>query len=146
MSSLTFREIHYDSAEYHAECELRQEVLRRPLGLNLYDQNLSVEAEQRHFGLFEAETLLASIIVAPLSANEVKLRQMAVSPSVQGRGYGRKLLECVEEEWIQLGYTSASLHARISAKGFYTKLGFRAIGNEFEEVGIPHVQMVKSLI
>jgi predicted GNAT family N-acyltransferase len=38
------------------------------------------------------------------------------------------------------------MHARKTAIGFYEKLGYTAEGDEFSEVGIPHVEMRKSLI
>jgi predicted GNAT family N-acyltransferase len=37
------------------------------------------------------------------------------------------------------------LHAQRSAEGFYARLGFVARGAPYEEVGIPHLTMVKSL-
>jgi predicted GNAT family N-acyltransferase len=35
------------------------------------------------------------------------------------------------------------MHARMTAVGFYTKLGYAKVGHEFREVGIPHVRMEK---
>ena len=140
-----FYEIPYGSAAYRAACELRQAVLRLPLGLSLYEEDLSIEVTQLHFGLFEAYTLLACIIANPVSPTEVKLRQMAVSPNHQGRGYGRLLLKKLETELSERGYTTATLHARASAIDFYRKAGFQPFGSEFMEVGIPHRRMTKHL-
>jgi predicted GNAT family N-acyltransferase len=39
------------------------------------------------------------------------------------------------------GFTSVYLHAQAVAAGFYERLGFRAVGPVFDEVGIPHVRM-----
>ncbi len=39
------KEIFFGSPEYFDELELRNEVLRKPLGMNLYDQDLSAEKE-----------------------------------------------------------------------------------------------------
>ena len=113
--------------------------------MRLADDDLSAEAGQRHFGWFEGETLLACVIAAPLAESVVKLRQMAVSPSAQGRGLGRLLLENLEAELIRHGCRQVTLHARVSALGFYTKLGFVAEGEEFLEVGLSHRRMQKSL-
>ncbi|MCK9467916.1 MAG: GNAT family N-acetyltransferase [Porticoccaceae bacterium] len=141
--SPVFCEIPYGSEAYRAECELRQAVLRLPLGLSLYEEDLGAEATQLHFGLFETDTLLACIIANPVSSSEVKLRQMAVSPNHQGRGYGHLLLKKLETELSDRGYTAATLHARASAIDFYRKAGFKSFGSEFMEIGIPHQQMVK---
>jgi predicted GNAT family N-acyltransferase len=37
------------------------------------------------------------------------------------------------------------MHARKTAVGFYEKLGYKRIGNEFLEVTIPHYAMEKAL-
>ena len=41
----------------------------------------------------------------------------------------------------ELGFTQVYLHAQTSRRGFYERLGFRAEGPEFDEVGIPHRRM-----
>ena len=44
------------------------------------------------------------------------------------------------------GFVSLSLHARSIAVGFYEKLGYETVGDEFIEVSIPHRKMAKRLI
>lgn len=144
-SQISFREFLFGSDAYHQECELRQQVLRRPLGLNLYDADLTGETAHLHFGLFDGNAILACVVAAPLSPTEVKLRQMAVHPGFQGQGLGRKLLELAEAELVKRGFENVFLHARMSAIGFYSKLAYQECGDEFLEIGIPHVKMQKSL-
>jgi predicted GNAT family N-acyltransferase len=43
------------------------------------------------------------------------------------------------------GYKKVMMHARKNAMGFYEKLGYKATGNEFEEVTLPHYVMEKRL-
>lgn len=140
-----FRVIAHNSDDYRRACRLRQAVLRGPLGLDLFQEDLAGEADQLHFGLFEAAELLACVVAKPTSPTAVQLRQMAVDPTQQGRGYGRRLLGSVEPALVERGYTSVTLHARVPAIGFYEKLGYRPVGDEFEEVGIAHVEMQKDL-
>jgi predicted GNAT family N-acyltransferase len=40
---------------------------------------------------------------------------------------------------------AAHLHAQVSAQGFYAAAGFQPIGEVFDEVGIPHQAMTKTL-
>lgn len=143
---MTFVEIHYGSDFYQAECALRHEVLRAPLGLSLLDEDLSQEREQRHFGLFDDSELVACGIAVVLSATEAKIRQMAVIPGHQGQGCGRRIIEGLEQHLIARGVVHFSMHARVTAVSFYENLGYLRIDGEFLEVGIPHVRMVKSLI
>lgn len=140
------REIMFGTDAYREECALRQRVLRAPLGLNLYNENLDAEKDQLHFGLFDdAGRLVASVTVVVLSPTEAKLRQMAVAPEQQRRGCGRLLMQRVEAVLLQRGLTHLSLHARKTATGFYTGLGYTTRGEDFIEVGIPHVEMSKVL-
>ena len=134
-----------DSPAYRQECDLRQRVLRAPLGLDLFGEDLTAERSQFHHGLFDGEKLVACAIAVPLSPQEIKIRQMAVDPAYQGRGFGRQLLEGIEAIWAAKAIRHLSLHARLSAEGFYAKLGFSRAGPEFTEIGLPHVKMVKHL-
>lgn len=41
------------------------------------------------------------------------------------------------------GFTTFVLHARASAVGFYAKLGYTVIGDEFMDLAVAHFRMVK---
>jgi len=142
---MIFSEIQYGSAAYHAECELRNQVLRMPIGLSLHDEDLSQERNQLHFGLFDGGRLVACVIAVVLSPTWAKIRQMAVRPEHQGKGCGRRVMESMETRLIAQGITHFSMHARISAVGFYERLGYSKVGEEFTEIGLPHVRMEKCL-
>ena len=143
---VTFREIRFGSEEYRLECALREEVLRAPLGLSLESEDLSREEGQLHYGLFGPDGILAACVVAvPLSATAVAVRQMAVAPSRQRRGLGRRLVGELEDRLRARGFRRVELKARLSAAGFYEELGYETEGAEFVEVTIPHVRMVKIL-
>ena len=141
---MTFREIEFGSDKFRAECELRHQVLRLPIGLSLYDEDLDQERQQLHFGLFgPGGGLAACVIAVPVSSTEAKIRQMAVRPEQQGRGRGRRIIHDLEEYLARGGFVHLAMHARMTAVGFYTKLGYAKVGPEFTEVGIPHVTMEK---
>ncbi len=144
--ALNFREIVYGSDEYGHQCLLREQVLRAPLNLSLRDEDLSGEQDQIHFGLFQpGGGLLACVVVDQIHPTEAKLRQIAVAPDHQRAGLGRKLMEEVERMLYSRGCTRLTLHSRATATGFYQKLGWSMTGGEFEEVGIPHFKMEKTL-
>lgn len=141
-----FREIQFGSDDYLKECELRHRVLRVPLGLSLYEENLEAERHQLHFGLFdENRSLLACVIAVPVSSVESKIRQMAVCTEYQRQGRGRRIIASLEELLSARGCRRVFLHARASALGFYEKLGYERAGLEFSEVGLPHFRMDKRL-
>ena len=143
---MIFREIEFGSDDFRRECELRQAVLRAPLGLSLYNEDLEPERQQFHFGLFGDDgELLACVIAAPLSPTKVRIRQMAVGREHQGKGCGRRIIQEMENLLAHRGFIHLTMHARMTAVGFYTKLGYTRMGPEFREMGIPHVSMEKRL-
>ena len=142
---MILREIDFGSDQYRLACQLREAVLRRPLGLPLGDDDLRGEAEQLHFGLFSDNELVACVIAVPLSVGAARIRQTAVVPRCQRQGLARTMMRELEAILSARGFTDLSLHARKSAVGFYEKLGYEAVGEEFTEITIPHRKMVKRL-
>lgn len=142
-----FRSFPYDSEDYKQAWDLRERVLRQPLGLSLRDEDLSGEIDQIHFGLFDQNgTLLACLTaVADLVMNKAKLRQMAVDPEKQGLGLGRHLMLEAEKSLRDRGISFVQLNARLTARDFYARLGYTELGGIFNEVTIPHIRMEKSL-
>ena len=74
-----------------------------------------------------------------------KIGRMAVRRAMRGGGAGRALLEALMQAARERGYHEAVLHAQTSAAAFYARSGFVERGPQFDEVGIPHVEMVKKL-
>lgn len=71
-----------------------------------------------------------------------RLRGMAVAASAQGMGVGRMIVERALLEASDRGVKRIWCKARVSAMGFYEKLGFAAAGDVFEIAGIgPHYVM-----
>lgn len=74
-----------------------------------------------------------------------KIGRMAVSQSLRGSGVGRHVLEALMKAARARGDREAVLHAQTSAAPFYLRAGFTPRGPEFEEAGIPHIEMVRGL-
>ena len=72
--------------------------------------------------------------------------RMAVLPAWRGRGVGRALLDAAIRAAQARGHTTLRLSAQTHAVAFYARAGFVAVGDEYEEAGIPHVAMQKSLV
>jgi ribosomal protein S18 acetylase RimI-like enzyme len=75
----------------------------------------------------------------------VRLRQMAVMNDLQGKGIGRALMQFAENLARDRGYKKITMHARKNALGFYEKMGYRKIGEEFHEITLAHYVMEKEL-
>ncbi|HSI72957.1 MAG TPA: GNAT family N-acetyltransferase [Fimbriimonas sp.] len=142
---MTIREVAHGSAEYWSTIELRMRVLRRPLGLDFTEAELSAESDEFHLAAFDQE-LIGCLVLVPKESGEIKMRQVAVEPRLQKAGVGTALVLASEELARERGYALITLHARDLAVPFYLRLGYEIEGDPFEEVTIPHVKMIKRLL
>ena len=124
---------------------LRNEILRKPLGLSFDKEELDKEKDDILMGAFEDDRLLGCCLLTRMDAFTIRLRQMAVPNNMQGKGVGRALMIFAENIARDLGYRKLCMHARQTAVGFYQKLGYSVSGEPFEEVTIPHYIMEKAL-
>ncbi|QDT41408.1 ribosomal-protein-alanine N-acetyltransferase [Gimesia alba] len=143
---MKFERIPFRSDRYDQACQLRHELLRRPLGLDLFAEDLAAESAYRHYGMIEEDRVVACALAVPVTPEKAKIRQMAVAVEYQNQGTGRQLLRNMELDLKQQGVKSLELEARSTAVGFYEKLDYKKEGDEFLAVSIPHVKMVKSLV
>jgi predicted GNAT family N-acyltransferase len=142
---MALRMIDHGTKEYQQMVNLRNEILRKPLGLSFDKEELDKEKDDILMGAFEDDRLLGCCLLTRMDAFTVRLRQMAVPNNMQGKGVGRALMIFAENIARDLGYRKLCMHARQTAVGFYQKLGYSITGEPFEEVTIPHYIMEKAL-
>jgi GNAT superfamily N-acetyltransferase len=142
---MALRIIDYGSNEYRQMIKLREEILRRPLGLGFTEEELARERDNMMIGAFEDEDLLGCCMIVEENPTTARLRQMAVLNNLQGKGVGRALMQFAENLARDRGYKVLSMHARKNAVGFYEKVGYKVKGDEFTEITIPHYLMEKQL-
>ncbi|HEV2354564.1 MAG TPA: GNAT family N-acetyltransferase [Puia sp.] len=142
---MALRMIDHGTKEYRQMVQLRSDMLRKPLGLTFDKAELEREKDDILMGAFEDDKLLGCCLMTKIDPATLRLRQMAVPNSMQGKGVGRALMIFAENIARDLGYKKLCMHARSTAVGFYQKLGYRVSGNEFIEVTIPHFIMEKDL-
>lgn len=141
---MTFSKIDIADPRYASVLSLRHTILREPLGLDLYQEDLTQEEND---AIFIAENkfqqVIGCLLLSPLEDQSFKLRQMAIAASEQGKGTGAALVKFAEEFVLERREYSIVLHARSVAIGFYEKLGYKTVGSSFEEVGLLHFKMKK---
>ena len=138
--------IDHGSEEYMKMAKLRDDILRKPLGLGFTDDELEEEKDNMLIAAFEEDEILGCCMLVEDKPGTLRLRQMAVLNDLQGKGIGRALMNFAENLARDRGYKIMSMHARKNAIGFYEKMGYKIAGNEFVEVTLPHYVMEKKLI
>ncbi len=137
--------IDHGTFEYRQMVKLRDDILRKPLGLGFTPEELEEEKTNMLIAAFEDEDILGCCMLVEENPEIVRLRQMAVLNNLQGKGIGRALMNFAENLARDMGYKTLAMHARKNATGFYEKMGYKITGDEFTEVTIPHYVMEKKL-
>ena len=100
------------------------------------------EAVSCHIGIFQKGRLVAYGRLTKNENGSFMISQTVVQPSSQSNGLGSNIVNYM----LQLvGDSDVWLNARLVAVGFYSKLGFQVIGNEFltPNTGVKHIKMVR---
>lgn len=137
--------IDHGSEEYKMMVDLRYNLLRKPLGLSFSEEELAREKDDILLGCFTDKKIEGCCLLTEVEPKVLRLRQMAVTSGLQGKGIGRVLTIFAENISRDRGYRKITMHARKTALGFYERLGYSKSGEEFMEVNIPHFHMEKEL-
>lgn len=143
---MIFTVVDFGSPQFDETLSLRNDILRKPLGIEFHIEDIQEEYNQHHLACYgENYELLGCLVMKDISATKIKMRQVAVSEKHQNKGIGKRLVAFSEEWSLDNGYKSIELNARKVAVPFYLKLDYNTKGKEFKEVDIPHFKMTKKL-
>ena len=137
--------IDHGTKEYQQMVKLRDDMLRKPLGLSFSPNELEEEKKNLLIGAFEDDRLLGCCMIVEEKPGSARLRQMAVLNDLQGKGIGRALMQFAENLARDHGYKLLTMHARKNAIVFFEKMGYKIKSEEFQELTIPHFIMEKQL-
>lgn len=107
-----------------------------------YDEH---EDESTHFVAYDGDEPIGAARLRAPEPGLGKVERVAVLESRRGEGIGLAVMDALEEQARVEGLESLKLHSQTHAAAFYGRLGYERYGEEFEEAGIPHVKMRKSL-
>lgn len=138
---IDYQHVPYASEHYWQSLALREQVLRKPLGMHTRPEDTAHDAEQLHVVAIHNKQVIATISMVLVDTQQIKLRQMAVHPDYSGKGIGAALVNHAHAHAASTKHTHITLNARDTAIGFYEKLGYQCIGEPFEEIGIIHQRM-----
>ena len=129
MKHPVIRQIEVPSDDYTASIELRDRVMRRPLGISIKGDNLEQEGkEQPVFGAYIDGNFSGVGLAMPIDAETCRARWITVDENYRGYGVGRALMEAVEQYAREHGHRKMILMSRMTALPFYEKLGYTTTG------------------
>lgn len=142
---MALKQIDHGTNEYLQMVNLRDNVLRRPLGLSFSHDELEAEKNEILIACMDDGEMLGCCMLVKVDKETVRLRQMAVAPNLHGKGIGASIINFAENIARDKGFKTMTMHARDTAIGFYGKFGYALKGHQFIEVNVPHHVMEKAL-
>lgn len=123
---------------------LREQVFIKEQKIKKEDEFEGDEKKYIHSCLYKSGCLIAYARTLK-NGNAAQISRVAVNRTMRKRGLGREIMFWAEAEARKFCCTEVVLNAQIQVKLFYERLGYKAIGEEFIEAGIPHIKMTKKL-
>ncbi|MBV0922827.1 GNAT family N-acetyltransferase [Halomicroarcula limicola] len=124
---------------------VRRTVFIEEQGVSEAEEMDDKDGVATHVLLTDGDEPVATARLRLVGEATAKVERVAVLADYRGEGLGVRVMDAVETVAGDRGATEAKLHGQTQVRGFYERLGYEAVGEEFEEAGIPHVEMVKPL-
>ena len=136
-----------DDPEFEDAMAVRIEVFVEEQGVPAEIERDEYETDSEHFVAYRDGSAREAVGTTRLREKDglAKIERVAVLRSARGVGWGERLMAVTEERARERGFDEALLHAQSQVEEFYQRLGYETVGDEFDEAGIPHVEMRKPL-
>ena len=137
---IEIKKILFDEKNNLEKCfQIRKEVFVKEQKCDPRDEYEN-EEDSTHFLLIDDNTPVATARYRQ-TKNGIKMERFAVLKEMRGKGYGLLILNHMIAD-LSNNKLVKYLHAQVQVVGFYEKVGFKKIGEQFDEVGIMHYKMI----
>ena len=137
---IEIKKILFDEKNNLEKCfQIRKEVFVKEQKCDPRDEYEN-EEDSTHFLLIDDNTPVATARYRQ-TKNGIKMERFAVLKEKRGKGYGLLILNHMIAD-LSNNVLVKYLHAQVQVVGFYEKVGFKKIGEQFDEVGIMHYKMI----
>lgn len=125
--------------------EVRRTVFVEEQGVNDSVELDGEDPDAHHVVAFADDTPVGTARLRIIDDDTAKAERVAVRAAYREGGIGTALMEAVEDIAREHGRTRVRLHAQTRVREFYERLDYEVVSGRFEEAGIPHVAMVKTV-
>ncbi len=131
--------------EFPAIAAIRKSVFQEEQGVDPALEFDGKDEISEHLLAYLDDKAVGTMRIRYLDDQTVKIERLAVLSTARGQGIGKKIMENALSFIGSKNIREVVIHSQEYIKSFYQKLGFIEEGEIFEEAGIPHVKMRKSL-
>ena len=131
-------------SELEEALAVRRRVFCEEQGVPVQEEIDGRDAEGEHLLALEGERVVGTLRLL-FAGETVKVGRVAVLRRWRGRGIAGAMLELALARARERGCRRARLASQVEVVGLYERSGFAVCSEEFEDAGIPHVWMERSL-
>lgn len=134
-----------DESELEQALALRREVFVAEQGVPVEEELDGRDGEAIQLVAVDADGLVQA--TCRLLADEAGMRvgRLCVRADRRRQGLGAALLAEAEREARAAGASVLAMHAQVTAMPLYERIGYVPVGEPFDEAGIEHLAMEKTL-
>lgn len=147
--NLELRLMKYGSKDYIKSLYLRNNQLRKSLGLNIFNENLKDERNDILIGLFKGEEIIGNCTIKYINKDIAQICNVAVDKEYENNKLGKKIMLFAENIIKESGRSKIFLNARITAIKFYENIGYKPVTEVYKkqypdtDVYLEHIDMEK---
>ncbi len=158
-ANLVIRVAHYP-ADFPEMQAIRSAVFQVEQGVDAALEFDGLDETARHILALWHDQAVGTARLRWLDVAHVKIERVAVLKECRGMGIGKAIMEYMldalendlchdlSNDFRDVPVTSVrhvQIHAQTAVQDFYERLGFAAMGDRFQEAGIPHIKMQRPL-
>ena len=124
------------------------EIMQARFKIFVLEQNFlrldpdGLDRDSLHCFLKDGDKVVACIRASYTDENKTEVKIGRVVTLTHGGGIGRLLMaETLKAIHEKMPYRRLFVHSQKQAEGYYAKMGFVTVSEEFEEAGVPHIEM-----
>ena len=132
-------------ADLEAALDVRREVFVEEQDVPEDLELDGLDGEATHFLARRDGEAIGTARLRDYGDGAAKVERVAVLEPHRGEGWGERIVAAVEAHARESGYERVHLAAQVPVVGFYERLGYDVVSEEFMDAGIPHRSMEKPL-
>ena len=101
-----------------------------------------IDPECLHCFLTDGDTVVACLRAQYVDENKKEVKIGRIVTLTHGGGIGKLLMtESISAIKDKMPFNRLYVHSRDTAVGYYEKMGFVSVSDEFDDCGVPHIEM-----
>ena len=126
---------------YQDAVQIRKDVFIAEQEIDPQVELDGTDEDKMHYVGYVDDQPVTTARIDMLAGNRVKIQRVATEKAARHHGYAGELIKQIMADAKKSDVSRVELDAQLTAMDFYNELGFKPVGEVFEEAGISHRTM-----